>query len=167
MDAREHIRQGGARVRRRAAVTLGLLTGLQAIVVIVSVAVRLSTLGWFFVIFLFGGFLLVLAPIVAGSVLGMYALWMGGPRLRQWAAAAFVAMDLSLLAFALTLPDITDDESDTAAPILVLASGAHEFSDRAVDICARVAGSSALCHLAAVALAIGLGITALCRPRHP
>lgn len=149
--------------RGRAPLMLGLLAGMQTVVVVASVALRLITPGWLLVMLIFGGFLVVVAPIVIGTVFGGYALSMGGRRLRSAATAALGVTDLSLLVFASTVPDITDSESDTAAPILVLTSGRREFSGWAIDICTEIAGIGAVVHLASVAVVIGLGIAAMCR----
>ncbi|MEV5650541.1 hypothetical protein AB0L57_20015 [Nocardia sp. NPDC052254] len=153
--------------RHRTPLILGLLAGTQVTVVLGALALRLVTPGWMFVMLLFGGFLVVLAPIVIGAVFGGYALSKGGPAVRAGAVAAIAATDLSLLAFAATLPDITDNAADTAAPILVLGSDRHEFASSTVTVCGDIAGISAVCHLVAVATVICLGITAMCRERRP
>ncbi len=87
------------------------------------------------------GFTVVLAT-VAGTVFGGYALSRGGPRSWWVAVAAPTVMGVSLLAFAATLPDITDNEAD-------------------------IAGISTLCHLVAVAAFIVAGIVAVCREVPP
>ena len=141
----------------------GLLATLQFVIVVAAVSVRLVAAGWFFVIFVLGGFVVALAPFVAGTVLGLYGIRYGGRRLRAGTLVAWVALDLSLLTFALTMPDFTDNFADTAAPIQILRSGRQEFSEREIDLYSTIAGIGALVHLlAAISLAV-LGIVALWR----
>lgn len=151
------------RARTRMPLVLGLLAGLQFVIVVSAVSVRLVTAGWFFVIFVLGGFVVALTPVVAGTVLGLYGIRYGGRRLRMGTAAAWVTLDPALLTFALTMPDFTDNPADTAAPIQILRSGRQEFGEREIDIYSTVAAVSAVVHLLAATSLVVLGIVALWR----
>ncbi|MBF6137519.1 hypothetical protein IU501_31580 [Nocardia otitidiscaviarum] len=129
-----------------------LLIG-QLLVVLLALGVRVLAPGWWLVIvFMSLGVVavIVLAPLlVAVSVAAALA-----PTLRPRSLLALAAADLSLLAFALTLPDFTDVPDRYPVPLATLATGDGEVSRAAADTFGTVAGCAVLTYVAAAALTV-------------
>lgn len=141
---------------------------LQAIVIPVSLAVRLLAPGWLAMMMLlsFG-----LVPLVLLSPLIIAALALPRGRAGAPAVAAFVVTDLALLAFALAFPDFGDAENEIGVPLAALLGiGDHLGSgggfiasyDTTGHVLAAIGEGGlagyAACALATVALAVVLRV---------
>ncbi|WP_282779389.1 hypothetical protein [Nocardia sp. CC201C] len=129
-----------------------LLIG-QVFVVLLALGVRVLAPGWWLVIvFMSLGTvaLITLTPLlVAVSVATAFA-----PTLRPRSLLALAAADVSLLVFALTLPDFTDVADRYPVPLATLTTGDGEVSRAAADTFGTVAGYAALAYAAAAALTV-------------
>ncbi len=130
-----------------------LLVVGQVLVVLFALGVRVLAPGWWLVI-LFISFgvaaLIVLSPLLVAISVAL-AL---APTLRPRSLLALAAADLSLLVFALTLPDFTDVADRYPVPLAALTTGDGEVSRAAADTFSTVAGCAALAYVAAAALTV-------------
>ena len=154
---------GADAARGTASVTIAVV--VQVFVAIVAVAVRFAAPGWMLLIWMFGGEAVALMPLSIASVIGVLILRRGAPRLRAAAVGALAVMDLALLTFALTAPDILHAEDSNLVPIVTLTRHQHEVSEHIATIFQAIADLALLCYALSAGLMVCLGIVGRFRGR--
>lgn len=125
-----------------------LLATSQCAVVLGALAVRLVAPGWWaaIVIMTFGmAAAVVLAPLLLAGLMGVVL----APSLRPRTLIALGVADLAVLAFALTLPDFTDQADDHLVPLAALVTGDGNVSGSAATIFESICGWSAMAYVVA------------------
>ncbi|KZM70899.1 hypothetical protein IU500_06850 [Nocardia terpenica] len=140
---------------------------VQVVVAILAVAARFTVPGYLLlgIVLTVGAVALIgLLPMIIATAIGTYVMVKGNWLLRMFTVAAMTVMDLAVLTFALTAPDVVDDEDTTEAPITNLIHGRHELSKPNVAVFDTISGRSMECYLVAAVITACLAL-ALLRPR--
>lgn len=150
---------------RSGTVSVAIPVLVQVVVAILAVAVRFAAPGWMLLIWIFGGEAVALAPLAIASAVGVLILCKGVPRLRAAVAGVLAVMDLALLTFVLTAPDITDEPDSNFVPIVTLTQHQHRVSEHAATVFQAIAVPAVACYLICAGLVMCLGIVAWIRGR--
>lgn len=150
---------------RSGAASIAIPVLVQVLVAMVAVVVRFAAPGWMLLIWIFGGEAVALAPLAIASVVGVLMLRKGVPRLRAAVAGVLAAMDLALLTFVLTAPDITDEPDSNFVPIVTLTQHQHRVSEHAATVFQAIAVPAVACYLISAGLVVCLGIGGWIRGR--
>ncbi|WP_153415937.1 hypothetical protein [Nocardia macrotermitis] len=143
----------------------------QVAVAVVAIAVRFAAPGWLLLLLLMGVGLIGLAPFVVATAFGVTMLRRTAGRWRAALMTTLAALDLALLTFAFTLPDITDDAGTNFVPVARLFLHQGAVSEQTATTYGAIANWAALCYVIAaagvVAVAVARWLSARSGHRYP
>ncbi|QWF84279.1 hypothetical protein [Amycolatopsis sp. CA-230715] len=140
--------------------TRAVTISVQVVVAIAAIAVRFAAPGWLLLFFLMGGCLVGLVPLIIATAVGVRMLRQGTRTLRTATVAMLAVMDLALLTFALTLPDITDQADTNFVPAVRLFEKQSAVSQHTAAVYGTIAEYAAYCYLIAAAGTAGMAVVA-------
>ncbi|MBU3065035.1 hypothetical protein KO481_26330 [Nocardia sp. NEAU-G5] len=155
--AEPHPGAATAKSRHDRPVPATIPVSVQVFVAILAMAVRFAAPGWLLLFTIFGGEVIGLLPLIIATIIGVLLLRKAAQRARTIAIGLLAAMDLSLLVFALTLPDITDSEDVNFVPLVTLTRQEHTVSGNLVADFQAIAAPAAWCYVLFAPLMVCLG----------